>query len=375
MAFFYYLAGIVWGMANFAPLLGGELGQAAIGVAVSAAVAAIFCLPARSDVKLGNVAFILAVFLFYLGIELVFSRNIGLVGLLRQLLLFVAVCGFLKLLKGGFENVERFVLGMQAVMAITLLVAFRSLDTTVFESDFGRFGLETWNPNSLGASAASLAVVAMMPLLTSRCNSVKRVYHSLLVIFGTAITFATKSRTSIVILAFGLLYLLIRSRNRFMKFAVAAAILVALWQFWELLFVLIRWEDTFQGTHSTMFSGREERWQNAISMIAQNPFFGVGVDGLSIDPHNWYLATLQQTGIFGLACYLSFCGVAGVKSVKSHLKSYWPHAILYMGFLQSFVESRLINYGQFSSAILLLSMLIFVTDTRPPNSNSLNSRY
>lgn len=114
--------------------------------------------------------------------------------------------------------------------------------------------------------------------------------------------------------------------------------------------------------------GRVETWKKAEKIIAEHPFFGVGIGNyaLEIDPkadyrdptyaHSLYLDVAAETGIFGLLAWLGFLFTLSVSFLKKAYKEvyfFWPILSLVIFSVHALVETPL-----YSPIILPLFLIV-----------------
>ena len=64
-------------------------------------------------------------------------------------------------------------------------------------------------------------------------------------------------------------------------------------------------------------SGRGVLWKYALTIIKQNPIFGVGVNNVYVAVHNAYLQIAMYTGIVGLILYILPLASRTITMIKS----------------------------------------------------------
>ena len=249
----YYVAGFVWGCANWAPLLiGTDYYESCIAWSVIVATVLLFSAESDPSVRLGDIwwAAPLLILGAAIGVGATFAKEskLDLMQVAHEGFLLFAFFALIKLIQGGGKNVERFVQGMLLVAGGSLLVSLFYANGPHAEGGSVRLGFEAgWNPNSLGYVAGTVAVVSLSHLLEYPGKAWSNVYYSSLILVSVVVTMATQSRTSIGVLLFGFAYLLFRSRGRVKKYIILCLGLVALWYYFD-DFLVLRAMDHDDGT-------------------------------------------------------------------------------------------------------------------------------
>jgi O-antigen ligase len=365
----YYVAGFLWGCANWAPLLAEtDYYEACIAGSVIIAAALLFSAQSEPDIRLGDIWWAAPLLILGaavgVGASFITASELDPMQIAHEGFLLFGFFALIKLIRGGGKNVERFVQGMLLVASGSLLVSLFYGNTPHMEGDSVRLGFEAgWNPNSLGYVAGTVAVISLSHLLEYPRKAWTDVYYSSLIVLSVVVTMATQSRTSIGVLLLGLAYLLVRLRGRTKKYLTLCVGLVAMWYFFDDFLVVTRWTTTVgQETHTTPLAGREQTWSDGLQLFWERPVIGYGLSSNNPLVHNAYLQIAVNTGVIGLMCYLPLLAVAVLKSFRSRLSAHWMHAILYMGLFQAVAESHLMNCGIFSGAIFTLCLLQFMAE-------------
>jgi len=114
-------------------------------------------------------------------------------------------------------------------------------------------------------------------------------------------------------------------------------------------------------------TGRFEAWAETIDVWARSPIFGVGYRhheeyiSAASSAHNAYLATLADTGLFGLSAYLIFLGAGIYWGAKRYLIHRSTVALALTGFVVAYAasglfEKRAINFGNSGSLLLIIAV-------------------
>lgn len=368
----YYVAGFLWGCANWAPLLAEtDYYEACIVGSVAISALLLFSTRSKPDVRLGDIwwAAPLLVLGAAAGIGSTFfaAREFDWMLIAHEGFLLFGFFALIRLIRGGGQNVERFVQGMLLMAGACLVVALCYANAPRTEGDAVRLGVETgWNPNSLGYVASTVAVISLSRLLEFPRQAWTDAYYTSMLVLSVLATMATQSRTSIGVLLLGVTYLLFRSRGRAKKYLTLCVGVAALWCFFDEFLAAVRWTTTAgQETHTSTFAGREDLWSDGLQRFWESPALGCGFNSDDRLVHNAYLQLAVNSGVVGLMCYLPLLAVAVLKSFRSRLPAHWMHAILYMGLLQAAAESHLLNCGIFSGVIFTLSLFQFIAEEVP----------
>lgn len=123
---------------------------------------------------------------------------------------------------------------------------------------------------------------------------------------------------------------------------------------------LMKINDPYRGV-ATGASGRTEAWTAALALWNAQPLLGVGFKGHtflmpeSSPAHSAYLATLAETGVVGMAGYLTLCGaaVAGLWRRRRSPESRAGIALVASYLVYGLVETRAVGFGNPYSILFL----------------------
>jgi putative inorganic carbon (HCO3(-)) transporter len=211
------------------------------------------------------------------------------------------------------------------LMCLSVLVVNRSYHGTMQDRDFSHYSdsirdagaLGYAGENGMGAFQAEFAVFLIGLSACIKKPTVK------LALWGIAFTslyclLLTFSRAGYLGLMAGLLVLgVVKAR----KWLVLLVLILVTWQSFVPVAVTQRVLMTYQPGQE-LDSSSEERitiWQDALQVFHEDPVFGTGFDtyqfmgrvGPYRDTHNYYVKVLLETGVVGLAVFLSLLAAAG----------------------------------------------------------------
>lgn len=202
-------------------------------------------------------------------------------------------------------------------------------ETTLARAE-GTFG----NPNSY----ASLLVLALLPALALVISDVRRNGWLLFAAAGAlaGVVFSL-SRGGISTLALGLLALLLWGRARWVAVAIAAVFVVLTLANANPIvrsdqFAIVSERLSTLTSSQLSVSDRPRIWTAAIDMAVENPFIGVGTNQFQYEAaqrsvvtrgepyenaHSIPLSFAAETGLIGLAAFLTFVGQLGARAVRA----------------------------------------------------------
>jgi len=176
------------------------------------------------------------------------------------------------------------------------------------------------DPNNMAATLASTFPLVVVYLRYYKNLMIRLGGIAILLLFMLMVV-NTGSRSGLIALIVSIGVLVCFSRYKMISFVVALFIFVAGW------FVI---PSQYQARYETVFnekdtnevsSGRIDIWKNALRMIEQHPFTGVGAGAflpadasgkygppLVLQAHNLYLQLLATTGVIGTTVWFLFLG-------------------------------------------------------------------
>lgn len=311
----------------------------------------------------------LAASLFFLGAILSFLHNpfslTGL-GMLKTWFLFPLLFVFL-VIQIGWKEKDRETLFLLWLCS-TGVVALGSLPFLLTGELTYDGRLAGWyaSPNYLAATLVPGILIALFFLWNQRKNASLSwkylVYSTLLVVF-LVVLFATHSYGTWGALAVSALFLVFslwRAQNqRKMKWALPGALVViGILTFISLESGNEKWKTLWSLEERSSLHSRIMIWESARKMIADEPFFGIGLGRFQAmyleyqkyfppylewavpEPHNLYLAVWLSTGLVGLFGFFGLLYLA--------LKHLWKN-----------IRKRGEGQEEMQSALLALSLLLF----------------
>jgi hypothetical protein len=380
-----YGAGAIWGLSSFAgvffstPLPGIYF----LLTCVSAACVLLFAFaPIEHAVRLRNVGGTLLLLGVWVAVGMASAiwhqtdavDMVALAGAFREPFVLVSFPALLRLIQSGFANVNRFVTGLLIAGGGLLVTALATRPMQLLESEEVRLGEQIGlNANALGYIGATVALVTLSRLLDQRGRATAVCGDAGLFGISSLTVILTKSRTSLICLVLGGLYVLFRAPRSYRKYLTCGAILLLVGMRAETMVSLSRWEiTTGQHVSTTPLAGREDYFQEGWHRFLESPLFGQGFSDESF--HSGYLDAAVKTGALGLGAVLLVLAMATAKSFRSRLPVHWPQAILYVGLAQALVEPRILGYGSVSAACLTLSLLLLVTEDSARGSGPVDNR-
>ncbi len=196
-------------------------------------------------------------------------------------------------------------------LAMSLLCFHKFLYVTNIDTVYGRMGNPMGNRNPWAASQ-----VLLLPFCIYAAIKYRQEWQFLGICTSTLIVvnlFIILNRTSVLALAVGATILGLSSRHA-RDYTIAALIIII---------TCCLCTPSFLDTDS-MYA-RSQVWGQTLNLIAEAPWFGVGVNNWEIEipryaasidimgvfkrlfyqrPHNDYLWVLSETGVFGFTCYM-----------------------------------------------------------------------
>ncbi|HWI80668.1 O-antigen ligase family protein [Ramlibacter sp.] len=124
--------------------------------------------------------------------------------------------------------------------------------------------------------------------------------------------------------------------------------------------LLLKIDDPYRGV-GTGASGRTEAWTAALALWSAQPLLGVGFKGHTflmpqeLPAHSAYLGLLAETGVLGMAGYLTQCGaaVAGLWRQRRDPASRAGIALVASYLVYGLVETRAVGFGNPYSILFL----------------------
>lgn len=369
-------AGLVWGFASFGAWIWPMPAPGVfhiLGCVLAGVMLLLLFLPAQPGVRLHNthVAVLLLCLWAAVGVGAALLRQkepnsiIALAYLCREPFVILSLPALFRLIQSGWANVDRFVLGLLICAEGVLLGAIIHRPSEVLESDMARLGDAVGlNANSVGFFSATVATIALSQLLEQPLSRSRRGFNVLLLATAAVAIVLSKSRTSMVCLALGALYVLYRAPGTTRKLVVCGAIALAACAYSETLLKASRWHTTIgQDDSTTPLAGREELFQEGLGQFLRYPLFGSGFSEAHF--HSGYLDAAAKTGLVGLGSILVLLILATVRSFYSRVPIHWPHAMLYMGLVQALVEPRILSYGSVPAVAFTFSLVLFLSQDLP----------
>lgn len=337
----------------------------ALGVALGIVPAVLTMLRHYISVRLA-VPVLLAFFpiFFFITISLLAVANlqlrdifmVGLVGYVIGLFLILAM----QIVPTS--NLARTLMSSSALFQALILIVVL-LDSDYISGRFqGRIGPNYWG----GVAAYTLLASLFIRNIYLRGSVILICLYTLMV---------SQNRTGMIALTAGisfltiLYFLITEQKSRLKIMLVAVGVLIASILFWPIIASDLLLLDSASRGVDSGGTGRFEAWNQAIAVIAQNPFFGVGYrhheDYITAasSAHNAYLATFADLGLFGfLAWVVLLFGsliVAVVKGLRARDQSYfYLAAIIFAYAVQGIFEQRGLNFANSVSLIVFVAMTL-----------------
>lgn len=257
-----------------------------------------------------------------------------------------------------------FIKGLIVSVGILVLYYFFHIDFFQIFTPFYRLftGL---NPNGIGTISVMTFTLSYFFLFSKEYTKNKYIYL-ILTIMSIVIIFATKSRTSLLMLFFSFIILNIFFKNRkILIFSLLMVILVFILKY-DAIETLLRLKSAegYSGPNNIYnLTGRTELWKHGWDVIKENLLFGVGpkdayvmVDGHKGTYHNAYIQLFITVGLFGFLPILIMLLLA-IRAVILSSKLYLIKAIFIVGIIGSMAESQLFNFGSPGNLLFLLALL------------------
>lgn len=308
-----------------------------------------------------------------------FSRANGLMSRIPLLLLILIYAVF-----GSTESTNRFFKWAMALLVLEIVYGFiqlSGLDPVPWVNPYNNIFVTTGNPNFAAALFAVLVTLNLRFLLSDQ-SLTSRLLAAAVVLLGLYMAWATRSIQGVLtILAAVFLLCLIYTFRRFHQLRIRATVLATLFclgipVIGGLLNIGPLRTFLFQETLAI----RLHYWRVALSMIRDNPLFGVGIDRygdfyrfyrepdfvekygpnlISTNAHNVALQWGSDIGVSGIACYLFlFAVITGFylrnADFSAH-KNLSKLDVLYVSFFAFYLQS-LFSIAQLSITILGFSV-------------------
>lgn len=220
----------------------------------------------------------------------------------------------------------------------------------------------------------------------------KYVYLLQFVLFVIAIALTGKRGTFAIAVVIPLIMLIIEKRTRKIGLIIA---LIGLLSALAFAFILVRFESAFQGNYllerlsrsvvslirgDDFSSGRLSLWRKALDVFYKFPLFGAGMhtywyySGTGMDPHNTYLETLSEQGIFGFILLVSLFIVCLVKTVqlKNKCNGTTAFALSFSLFIQ--LEQILNSFVENSMTTNIIELMMYLCAIAVLNSAAVTER-
>jgi hypothetical protein len=278
--------------------------------------------------------------------------NSGPEGVIRALLLAVLIATFNSYCGKGKTQVDLpLIISTIAVLTTIIDSLFSITQVSLTEIGGGRSGGIIGHPNYAAYLGAAVCVV---------WYTKKQDVISTPAFFLTGLaTVITLSRTAILALALALLLVSLQKKKKVQATMLSILVIVAgLIQssFADTILERFGWIASSGGLLGSNSSGwRALQWARTIEVIADRQLNPVGwkqsgqhlLSGL--EPHNYYLQSLLELGVLGLACSIGFT-VIFVRS-QARLKNFGPAAIVALG---SIFDAGLLVPSFFIGALVML---------------------
>ncbi|MBF0611487.1 MAG: putative O-glycosylation ligase, exosortase A system-associated [Magnetococcales bacterium] len=215
---------------------------------------------------------------------------------------------------------------LETILLITTLsIAFfgfrGGIFTLIHGGQFRVHGPHTgffWDNNAVGLAMA-LAIPLMRYFYMQSRFSVVRLFFAVSIFATILSTIATYSRGSVLGLLVGLMFLFMKTRNRFRWLLILLPVLYAIFQFMPPAW-LDRMNSIAEYQEDRASTGRLVAWQTAINLAADRPILGGGFSTMtrqvfykySPDPtnfhdfHSIYFEVLGEQGYPGLILFLAY---------------------------------------------------------------------
>lgn len=209
------------------------------------------------------------------------------------------------------DHQKQAVLLMTAVILLISVRSFRSFSGgEAFHYDRrvgGPFESVGLGANHLGAFIADYASLVLAFLIVER-ERLKKVFYAATCAFSLHPLFFSYSRGAYVAAAAAFSFYGLAKKRIFL---VAIIVLAVSWQTLLPASVVdrIQMTETEEGELESSAAQRLELWDHAGNLFKENPLFGVGFSGFGFtveegsltDTHNFYMKTLAEQGIIGIA--------------------------------------------------------------------------
>lgn len=276
----------------------------------------------------------------------------GLEGVIRALLLTVLIATFNVYIGDGKALLDLpLTISTVAVLTIIIDSLFSITQLSLTEIGEGRWGGIIGHPNYAAYLGAAVCIV---------WYSKKQSVLSTSAFFLTGLaTVVTLSRTAILALGLALLVVSLQQKKKVQASILSISVFLAVLtqsSFAETIVERFSWIASSGGLLGSNSAGwRALQWTRTIEVIAERQLNPVGwrqsgqylLSGLP--PHNYYLQSLLELGILGLACSIGFTVI--LLSGQAALKNFGPSAIVVLG---SFFDAGLLVPSFFIAALVMM---------------------
>lgn len=283
--------------------------------------------------------------------------------LLREIILFFSFVTILILLNKNVF-IKQFINGVYYSLILLVFFYFTRLDFSKIFSPIYRFETNL-NPNGVGIITVMLFMISLYKIhLTSK--KIHKFFLILINLMSFLVIFAAKSRTVLIIMTLGFIFLNVYFKNKKILLLTTLVLLIVVSMNYNKFSTLIRlrtYETEVKGQKITKLTGRTELWKKGINIIFKNPVLGVGpikskvkVDTHIGTYHNAYIQLLVTVGFLGFLPILIMLIVA-FKRLVFDKENFLIKVIFITGILSSLVENRLLNYGSPPNLLFFISFI------------------
>lgn len=379
--FLINLAGFIWGLSGFTVEILSEgafqqqLAFRLILIVISSSII-YFTLPFY--IKKNNILTIilLLVYLLFFTITTVIN-NASVSNIIREIVLLYSSITIIIIISSKENILTDFIQGLYYALILLGLFYFIHIEFTKLFSLFYRFETNL-NPNGIGMIAVMLFSISMNRYYLNSKNR-EKIFHLLAILVSVIIVIATRSRTSLamMLIAFILLNILFKKKH-ILAISLIIGSLVVIYNL-ETFENLIRLSNPAGYSGNKNFgnlTGRTNLWKQGLEIISNNFFFGVGPDRavVKIDYHwgsfhNAYIQLLVTVGVLGFIPLFVLVFLA-IKRTIFFKDDFLLTIIFIIGFLGSFLENRLLNFGSPGNLLFLISLLYLGRIRKKDSSNS-----
>lgn len=226
--------------------------------------------------------------------------------------------------------------------------------------------------HELGAFLAIPIVLLTSFIFGEGTSRLKKIFLFMIILLLSYALFNGMSRTSYVGVYLALLILGIFKKKPTL-IAMLLAVIPILFSFYSGHFIS-RIQFTFEEGIDRSTSDRLVIWGNALGIFIQHPFLGIGFWGsylpkyLNLGPHNSFLQTLLEMGIFGFAVFIWLIRNLWLETVKTFKRTedFFTKDVsaaffaLLVGFLFASMSAEIFYWSRIIGYFWLLAGLVFV---------------